>query len=506
MIPNWQVLQVHDLSDGTNILSTDFISSPTEMDLIVNWNMKKLGALKKDSGYSSRGNHVTDVTEVLGLASYYYSIGQKQLAVLGKDASSDVYVFNPSTNSWTAQGQGLTSGAKAEFAIFLDKLFMVNGEDSNLVYDGSSWSTTGEVLNSPKAKYVISYMDRLYLLNLANNPSRVLMSTVADFTYAISWDNTINGPYFDVSPEDGDEITGCTINFNRLLIFKEKGLYRYDTNGLFQFPVVPGTASPRSIKNCLDFTLYFHPTGIWSIKGNYYIGANATEKVSRPIQPIIDGESSTNLDRICAWVDGDHYICYLGDVNNPEEDIYIENCIVDLDVARMKWKVGSLNIVPRVSTNYRDDRSSVTYDSSDINYDNADKTYDGLVSAKDFIYMGDNNGDVYVWDNSYTFNGSTINSYFITHNYYPAGIHARFQLQALKVYSRKGRRCRFFYSVDDGPWKPIVKYEYRNGEIFYTFEQSIVVNRIKLKCVDNSTGDRPEIKGFDIFWTPSQII
>jgi hypothetical protein len=506
MIPNWQILQVHDLSDGTNILSTDFISAPTELDIIVNWNLNKIGALTKIPGYTARGNVPSGVTEVLGLTNYYYSTGQAQLAVLGKAASADIYIFNPATNTWTAQSQNLTSGARTHFATFLDKLFMVNGNDTNRVYDGSTWSENGSVLNSPKAKYVVNYMSRLYLLNLVGYPSRFLTSTVADFTNAISWDTSSTGPYGDVSPQDGDEIMGGIINFNRLLIFKEKTLFRYDTNGLFQFPVAPGTTSPESIQNCLDFTLYFHPTGIWSIKGNYYIGANAVEKVSRPIQPIIEGVSSQFLDKICAWVDGDHYYCYLGDISNPEANIYITNCIVDLDVARGKWRVGSLSVAPHVASTYRDDRSATTYDDATVTYDSTNKTYDGLVSAQNFVNIGDSLGQVYLFDNSLTFNGTTINSYFETHNYYPAGVHARMQLQALKIYSYKGRRCRFFYSVDDGPWQPIVKYEYRNGEIFYTFPQSQINNRVKLKCVDNSTGDRPQIKGFDIFWTPVQII
>ena len=235
MIPNWQITQVHDLSDGTNILSTDFISTPTEMDLIVNWDLKKIGALKKISGYSTRGDLPTGVTEVLGLGNYYYTNGQQQIAVLGKAGSSDAYIFDSGINTWVAQGLNLTAGARAEFTTFLDKLFLVNGTDANQVYDGSSWSNGNEVLNSPIANFTIPYMNRLYLANLVGYPSRVLTSTLADFTYDISWDNSSTGPWIDVNPEDGDQITGLAINFNRLLIFKEKeALFRYKSQS-YQF-------------------------------------------------------------------------------------------------------------------------------------------------------------------------------------------------------------------------------------------------------------------------------
>jgi hypothetical protein len=154
---------------------------------------------------------------------------------------------------------------------------------------------------------------------------------------------------------------------------------------------------------------------------------------------------------------------------------------------------------------YRNARTEVTYD-AEYEYDNANQTYDGYYLAPDTVYFGDNTGKIYQIDNSYDFDGEVIHSYFETVNYYPAGVQARCELQSLKIYTDKGRRCRFYYSIDDGPWKPIVKYEYRAGEIYYTFESGLIVNHIKLKCIDTSTGDRPGVKGFDFIFSHSYEI
>jgi len=174
--------------------------------------------------------------------------------------------------------------------------------------------------------------------------------------------------------------------------------------------------------------------------------------------------------------------------------------MLDLDVARMRWTIQSLAHTPTVFATYRNNRTEVTYNDVDTEYNYGNQTYAGYTSAADFVYFGDDHGDVRQLDTSYDFDGEVINSFFETPDYYISGIQSRCELQSLKIYTEKGRRCKFYYSADGGPWKPIIRYEYRDGEIYYTFESGQVVNHIKIKCIDSSTGDRPGIKGFDFFY------
>lgn len=506
MAVNWRIFSVRDLSGGVNRAVSEFLQAKDEFRRISNYNLDTIGALTKDTGYSQRGDNIANATEILGLTPFYYGANREQLAAVDlSTGNADIYKYLPSSNSWSAAGLSLASGEKVEFANFLDGLFMVNYSDDTRFYDGSTWSTSTNVSSAPKARYVISYRNRLYLLNLdvsgTSHSSRVAYSSLPDDSYNITWDMSSGGQYFDVSPKDGDVITGVGKNFGRLLIFKENSLYRYDTNTLYQFPGAVGTNSHRSIKNVLEWTIYFHKTGIYGIRYNDVF------RLSRPVQEFIDGVSAVNLDRIAAYVDGDHYIIFLGDIYNSNTGLGVSNCFLDLDVAKMVWREGNFNKTPRVFANYRYDRTSVTYDSSTVSYDESDVFYTGEASAKDMIFFGDNAGKVYMFDNTITTqDGDNISAFFETNNYFPAGIHLKGELQAIKFYLKNSRRIKLYYSIDDGPWKPAAPYNRDDRNIIYNFKRGVVANRIKLKGIDDGKGKSASVLGWDIFYTPTTEI
>jgi len=86
MADNTQVFPIRDLSGGTNLTSNDFLHGADELDLIVNWNLDRLGSIQKVFGYSSYGTRINDAVNILGIGNFYYSGGQKQL--LGVDFGS----------------------------------------------------------------------------------------------------------------------------------------------------------------------------------------------------------------------------------------------------------------------------------------------------------------------------------------------------------------------------------------------------------------------------------
>jgi len=503
MVVNWKIYSVRDLSGGLNRAVSEFLQAKDEFRRLANWCLDDIGGLKKTYGYVQRGSNITNATSILGLTPFYYGSNKKQLAVVDlSTGSSDVYVYDSGSNSWNAEGLSLSSGAEAEFANFLDGLFMVNYSDATRFYDGSTWYTTTNVTGAPKSKYIMSYRDRLYLLNLdvsgTAHQSRVAYSSLPDDSYHITWDMSSDGQWFDVSPKDGDQIMGVGKNFDRLLIFKENTLWRYDTNTLYQFPGAVGTNSHRSIQNVLDWTIYFHKTGIYGVRYNEVV------KLSRPVDEFIEGVSAVNLDRVCAYTDNDHYIIYLGDINNTRTGLKVENCVLDLDVAKMRWAERSLNKSPLVFATYRYDRSEVDYDDSSVTYDDADTFYDGLASAEDMIFFGDNTGKVFMLDKSTTTqDGSAITAMFESPNYYFAGIHLKGELQAVKFYLRNARRIRLYYSIDDKPWMPAVPYRVDGENIIYNFKRGTIANRIRFKGIDNGTGKNAKVLGWDIFYTPT---
>jgi hypothetical protein len=82
---------------------------------------------------------------------------------------------------------------------------------------------------------------------------------------------------------------------------------------LKQVKDVPGTASHRSIVNIRGYTIYFHG-GLEDKTGFYLYDGVTSQQISRPIQPYIDGITSTNYDNVVAWREGDEYRAYVGDI------------------------------------------------------------------------------------------------------------------------------------------------------------------------------------------------
>ncbi len=504
MATNWQIFSVRDLSGGVNRSPSEFLQGQDEMRMAINWGLKEIGALKKDGGYLRRGSDVESVTTVLGLTPFYYGSGQKQIAVLGKAASADAYVYNPSTDAWAAQGLSLTAGAKAEFSNYLDGVFMTNYSDSPRWFDGSTWSTSTNLTNAPKARYCQRYFNRMYFANLdvsgTAHPSRVALSSLPDESYHITWD--MSEGYFDVSPKDGSPITGLGENYHRLLIYKENGIWRYDTNSLYVFPGAVGTTSQRSIANVLGWTIAYHPSGIYGVMEDEVV------KLSRAVDDIIAGVLSSNVYNICAGAIDDVYYIYLGDVLNSSAGIDIKNCVLKLDVAKMKWTVGSFSHTPLIFAPYRYDRTNITYNNASYSYNSPGVFYNGVGFAQEEMYFGDNTGKIYRFSKeATTFAGEPIAASFETPNYYFAGQHRRGILQAIRFYVKQGRRLKLFYSLDDGPWLPVEKYKREKNQLFFTFKSDTVANRVKIKGIDNGVGEPATILGYDFFYTPlTQLI
>ena len=500
----WTLFPIRDISGGMNMVMSPLQNSPDEMQILVNFAGDYIGGIRKSSGYITRGDAVTGVTSVLGLTNYYYGDTIKQVAVMQGASSADAYLYTSVSGTWSAQGMSLTSQVKPEFATFLDGLFMVDYSDATRFYNGTSWSTTTNVTDAPKARIVIPYGDKLYLGNTVigstTYESRVNMSSLPSTSYTITWDTSNTGNYFDVQPKDGDKLKAFGKNSGRLLIFKENTLWRYDTNSLTQLSGVPGTNNCRTVKEISGFgvTVYFHKSGVYLINGT------EVTNISRKIQPIIDGVSSTNLDKLCAYSNGDYYFIYLGDISNTYEKLTINNCVVVFDIARGRIiSVESLAHSPTIYATYRDDRSEMIYESADDTYESSEDTYNGLVTANDSIYFGADNGRIYQLGNTNpTHSGTTINASFQSHNYYPAGIHAKTNLKALKIYIQQCKRIRLYYSIDDAPWRPLGKVQQNDHEIYFEFPEQTHANRIKFKGVENSVGIYSRVLGIDIFHAP----
>ncbi|MCK9370274.1 hypothetical protein M0R04_10240 [Candidatus Dojkabacteria bacterium] len=479
------------------------ISADNEYPLLVNGELETVGPVVKVRGYALKGTQVLNNYQILGLTGGYKTDGTTKLIAVADGASnSDAYTYNPATNVWTPHQLSLSTGSKAEFEYFLDGFFMVNFTEATRFNDYAQWYTTTNVTSAPKAKYIKHYLSRLYLGYVVDGAStygsRVIYSELPNDAspQTISWNNATN--FIDVAIDDGDVIKGLSVNSNRLLIFKENSLYRYDTNTLYKVPGAPGTVSHRSIQELQGVTLYLNSSGIWLYDGS------TSKLISRKIKEVIEGISTKNLSDSNSYTRGDHYYVYVGDVNNTSTGLTINKCLIDYDISKNACSVRSLAHNPTVFVSYRDARSAITYNDATLTYNNAETTYNGLIDSADRIFFGDDDGNVFQQDTTNSFSGTDISFTLETKDYY-LGYPASFKLfQKVIVFVNGIKSCTIQFKLDDGDWKTLGKIKETQTEL--SFPSGSRGKRIKFRILESSSADRFVLEGLDIYCTPEGLI
>src|SRR3990167_334199 len=308
-----------NLSGGMNSKVSPLIIKDEECELIVNYNLDTVGALTKRNGYDVFATQPVAGKRVLGLGQYTNTsttVETTQIMVVNNSGDTQSVIYYNNSGTWTTSKTDdtaittVTNFNRVRFRTFLDYLFRVNGTNviatSNNV-NGSTWGTT----NAPSTitpSFIEVFQDRIYLArNGTAAASRIFFSSLPS-SGTITW--TTATDFFDINPDDGDEITALENNGNRLLMFKRRSLYRW-TYGLTEPDrlIGIGTHSQECVKTNLDLGITFFANEY----GAYAYSGNRPKLISRKIQPWFDAITATALDVMCAESDNDHYYLYLGD-------------------------------------------------------------------------------------------------------------------------------------------------------------------------------------------------
>lgn len=498
--------QHFDFSGAVNQAAGRLLLADNEVNWIENGELEQIGPITKVRGYTQRGPTVNNTYNILGMINAYRTSDgvRKQIVICDGASNSDAYTYNPTNNTWTPHNLSLTSGAKAEFESFLNGFFMVNFQDATRFNNLTQWYTTTNVTGAAKAKYIKQYMGRLYLGYVVTGgstfPSKVTYSNLPDTTVSpmtLSWNDTLN--YFDVAADDGDVIMALEVNANRLLVFKQESLYRYDTNTLYQVPGCPGTTSTRSVRNIQGRTIYLHSTGLWSYDGN------SSTIISRKIKDIIDGISTKNLNNANAWVKNDNYYIYVGNINNTKTGLTINKCLINYDIGKQSFTWRSLQDTPLVWMTYPDDTANITYNLSTLTYNDTNTQYNAASSAEQRTFFGTDTGKVMWFDTGRNFNGTDIAFSIETKDYY-LGYPAFWKLlqKVILFTDFKGRGLIIQAKLDDGDWITLRNTTKRPEE--FIFPSGSLCKRVRFRLQESSSGDRFSFEGLDIYYTAQGLL
>jgi hypothetical protein len=304
-----------NFSGGMNRKTSPLIIKDEECELLVNFHLDKVGALTKRKGYTQFASQPAAGKTINGLYQY----------------KGVIYYNNSGT--WTAAKSDDTAGKKTFFVSFIDYVLRTNGADVvGSSADGVSWGTT----NCPTVitpKYCAVFQDRIYVANgVSSNRSRFWFSSLPSGG-AVTW--TTADDWVDVNPDDGDQITALENNGNRLLIFKNRALYRWTYGQVEPDRLIGvGTSAQACVKTNLDVGITFFANQ----QGVYAYAGGRPKLLSRKIQDIIDAVS--DWTEVYAEVDEDHYYLSVGDITL--EGRTYSNVVLNYHISLDAWSMYSM--------------------------------------------------------------------------------------------------------------------------------------------------------------------
>lgn len=434
---------ISNLSGGVNTKANPILLRDSECELIINYQLDQTGALTKRNGYTVYASQPNDSKNVLGLHQYTNTstpAETTQVMVANNAGDTQAVIYYNNAGTWTASKSDDTAVAtitnfnRARFATFLDYIFRVNGVNvvaTSADVNGGTWGTT----NAPGTitpSFVSVFKDKIYTArNGAAAGSRVYFSKLPS-SGSLSWDITLD--WFDVNPDDGDELTALENNGSKLLIFKNRALYRWDIGVIEPDRIIGvGTESQECVKTNFDLGITFFANS----KGAYAYSNGRVKMISRKINKWIKAVPAGDWDACCAEIDDDHYYLYLSDSMTVDAKTYT-NVMAVYTISLDAWVIYSLHAPWRFANKL-------------------------IVSGAEGIYFGTSRGRTYQWDSGLTDNsGGTsentatrIAGEIITKEFILTYPH-KSKLNYIDVISENAIGTQTYYQLDrKGDWLPL---------------------------------------------------
>ena len=335
-----ETLQVRDLSNGIIQGVDDRLAPKNSVAFALNVRFDRiLGRAVLREGTALVGSQITDAQNILGLHQFILSSGTKYLlSVINGGSVSQIMRLE--SNIWTTTGSDgqMTKDIKTRFVTYLDTVMAIDGIKAISSPDGTAWVSTGgnlDVGNCPKGKFAVVWRDQLFFAGVANYLDRLYYSSIPE-AGVISW--TVDNGYIDIAPYQGQgDITGIAKVPAYLLIFKDRALKRWDGSSTYPDDLCNiGCPSQESIVMGKTTAFYFSASFKNSL-GFYETNGETTNKISRPIQTIIEAIDPVNYASVAGFSDGGIAMWEIGDITF--EGIVYSNVVVMYHIESKNWMV-----------------------------------------------------------------------------------------------------------------------------------------------------------------------
>lgn len=297
---------------------------------------KEIGRAVLRNGTALVGSQIVNEQEILGLHQFIISGAKYFLAVVNGASNSALYRLIDTT--WTTESVSGVADVKHRFLTYLKTVMVLDGTNQTSSADGDTWVTTGgnlDIGNCPAGNLAIEWHDRVYVAGVSSYEDRLYYSSIPT-AGAISW--TSGNGHLDIEPYEGQGlITGLAKVPGYLLIFKERALKRW--NGSSTFPddlEILGSPSQEAIVNTGKTVMYFS-AGYKDSVGFYETNGNETRKISRAIQEIVEGISSSYYSDVAGFSNGEYVQWSIGTITFDEIDY--SNVVARYHISTHTWQV-----------------------------------------------------------------------------------------------------------------------------------------------------------------------
>lgn len=468
-----------EFSGLLNLGVTDFSKPTNELSAMKNCYEYKIGKLEKVPGYElAVDSQVIDTKDVNYLHHYYDTANRKNYLLATSDEGSDLTLeYREEGNFATIGSIGASWDAYAtalpHMANYLSRTFIVGYKSGttflpNATINATTFATSDgtNLTDMAQGKYIIEYRDLLYVLHAKTGgtiyPSRAYYSGEPT-AGAITW--TPSTDFIEFGQDDGDQITGGVEALDRLIVFKQYSMWKWDEVEKRRIAGV-GCDSYRSIIKVFDIPYWFNQQGIWRW------GGDKPQLISSKVQPFIDAIDQEKLGEVIGVQHEYEYRCFIGDVT--VEGTTYNNTWICFDTRREKVYI---------RCTYDEVKSAATYVES------------GIKRA----YFGNDDGYVMKFatkvDEVYADNDNEIDSFFVTNNLDFDAPDIRKENSHMTVYTKNAQGLNMMVDPDN---KDL--FEEGRGQILNNNVEGLNTNasgyRFRFKFTENSTIRGWQFEGF----------
>jgi hypothetical protein len=440
----------------------DEVLSPNDtVELALNLNFDRIGALQTRNGLTILGEQIQESQPVLGIGNFRNNAGSTYRALA--KVNQNVHAYNGS--SWSSVRSGLAASSKARFTNFVGYTYMVNGNANQAVstYNGSGSFGSTNIGSLAAADFIENYRTRIWTGNQSND--KLFYTDVASTSGVISGGTS----FIQISPQDGERITGLKRYPRALLVFKNNHIYRiFSTTSTDPDPsIFRGTYSHESIVEGKNGISYHHPSGFY----NFVFDGDQIE-ISRPIADIVSAIPRTYYENISGWSDDNNKYWSIGDITLG--GVSFSNIVCRYTISTQVWTVYSYG---------SEIRSAGLYD-------------DGTTLR---TIVGNDNGKVLTFDSGNTDDGTPIFYDLITHPMYFTNLRSSSKtLSEIATLHQNGQGGNLSYQIDSDKgsvWRPIGQL---TKDLYQVDKLNAKFTKIRFRLSGSSSGSPFIFRGWEL--------